>query len=250
MKYIFFIALVLLCSCSHSVITVGDFLKREDVESLKTGTHTIQTVLEKLGAPVKVFRYKKGTLYLYASFRAIEKKIALSYGQFGVKGKIDFSRGDNKRQVVLLFFDEKEVLKLVGIKQNLDKAGFGFSLGPVVAESDLIQNPFFEKYDYYRGKHLPIIVSLLNRYPGAPEMDAQDTKYLKKKRVQFDYYIRKNSMKRPFQKTLVPRYLRTLRIDKNLESLELSDLRWFEVKGEREKQEFIKIIPYSPNGFR
>ncbi len=210
------------------------------------GVSDCQSVLTHLGPPVKVIPYRDGFLFVYASYKSNEGQLMLSYGQSGLKGKLDMSSAVNLEQMGLFYFNDKGILLQCSLKENKTRPGWGASVGPIILDFDLIENPFFEKYDYYHQEHVPIVSSFLDKYPRGPKKrEAKNLKYIEAKETnEIDSRLLENSYKRWNQ--IHPKE-EIISIKFSSENEESSHSRWQEIKEEREIPSFEKTIPYAPS---
>lgn len=234
-----------LWGCSHNSIQIGTRLTGDRIQSLEEGKSDYQAVLARLGPPIQAMPYGSGFVFLYASFRSEEAKWKASYGQYGLQGKFDISTAFNWRQVGLFYFDGQGILKQYILREGNIKPGWGMSIGPIVLGFDVLENPFFEKYDYYHQEHVPILFSLLERYPRPPQRrDRQDLKYIEGQEVdEIENRLLETQNKRHTKRERT----KWLEVDFAEESAEMARYRIGEIREERERVPLEKAVPYAPN---
>jgi hypothetical protein len=250
-KYLLLAMVLTIWGCDHNIVKIGEPIQRHKLLPLKETKSTYGDVLWQLGPPVKIAKYGEGFLFIYASFSTQEGKLTASYGQYGAKGKIDVALGNIRQQIIVFYFGQNGILKQVGSREGKMIQGWGFAIGPILLNIDIVENPFFDKYNYYEQQHLPIIVSLLDKEYSSRPPSAQNMKYMEGSQDNprgsgDEVLIPENSPKRTRKKEHNRKPL--IKIDQPAESSESSDLRWKEILEEKESRRLEYIVPHAPTG--
>lgn len=237
---IFFLSM----GCSHNIVKIDMPVAPSKLGILQEGKSDCQAVLNHLGPPIKVIPYRNGFLFVYASYKSNEGQLMLSYGQSGVKGKFDISSAINSEQLGLFYFNEKGILQQCALSENKARPGWGASVGPIILDFDLIENPFFEKYDYYHQEHVPVVSSLLEKYPRGPKRrEAKNLKYIESKETdEIDSRLLESSHKR-WNRIHQKKDMISIKFSSEIQ--ESSNFQWQEIKEEMEIPSFEKTIPYA-----